>query len=197
MAFAQRCPGGAEIELSMLFVDVRGSTGLAEEMTATEFGRLMNRFYRAATDVLIDSDAVIDKLVGDQVIGLYLPLFTGPNHARPAIVAARRLLEVAGHGSDDGPWLQIGVGVHSGNAYVGTVSGADDTVTDITALGDNVNVGARIASLARPGEVLVSESALRVGGIDLRALEQRRLELKGRSEPITVRVLRTAAAMPS
>lgn len=197
MAFAQRCPGGAEIELSMLFVDVRGSTGLAEEMTATDFGRLMNRFYKAATDVLIDSDAVIDKLVGDQVIGLFLPLFTGPNHARPAIVAARRLLEVAGHGGDDGPWLQIGVGVHSGNAFVGTVSGADDTVTDITALGDNMNIGARLASLARPGEVLVSEASLRISGLDLRGLEQRRLELKGKSEPIDVRVIRAAASMPS
>jgi adenylate cyclase len=197
MAFAQRCPGGAEIELTMLFADVRGSTGLAEEMTATEFGRLMNRFYRIATDVLIDSDAVIDKLVGDQVIGLYLPLFTGSNHARPAIVAARRLLEVAGHNTDQGPWLEIGVGVHSGSAYVGTVSGADDTVTDITALGDNMNIGARLSSMARPGEVLVSEAALRVSGLDLRALELRRLELKGRSEPVEVRVIRTAASMPS
>jgi len=197
MAFAQRCPGGAEIELSMLFVDVRGSTGLAEEMSATDFGRLMNRFYKAATEVLIDSDAVIDKLVGDQVIGLYLPLFTGPNHARPAILAGRRLLEVTGHNADDGPWLQIGVGVHAGNAFVGTVSGADDTVADITALGDNMNVGARLASLARPGEVLVSEAALRAAGVDLMALEQRKLELKGRSEPINVRVIRTAASMPS
>lgn len=197
MAFAQRCPGGAEIELSMLFVDVRGSTSLAEEMTATEFGRLMNRFYEVATDVLIDSDAVIDKLVGDQVIGLYLPMFTGPNHARPAIVAARRLLEVAGHNSDQGPWLQIGVGVHAGSAYVGTVSGKDDTVSDITALGDNMNIGARLSSLARPGEVLVSEAALGISGFDLQGLEQRRLELKGRSEPVYVRVIRTAASMPS
>jgi adenylate cyclase len=196
MAFAQRCPGGAEIELSMLFVDVRGSTGLAEEMTATEFGRLMNRFYKAATDVLIDSDAVIDKLVGDQVIGLYLPLFTGPNHARPAIVAARRLLEVAGHGTDDGPWLQIGVGVHAGNAFVGTVSGSDDTVTDITALGDNMNIGARLASMARPGEAVISEAALRASGLELPDIEQRRLELKGRSEPIDVRVIRTTTSMP-
>ncbi|HET6639886.1 MAG TPA: adenylate/guanylate cyclase domain-containing protein [Gemmatimonadota bacterium] len=197
MAFAKRCPGGAEIELSMLFVDVRGSTGLAEKMSPTDFGRLMNRFYKAATDVLIDSNAVIDKLVGDQVIGLYLPLFTGPNHARPAIVAARRLLEVAGHGTDDGPWLQIGVGVHSGTAFVGTVSGADDTVADITALGDNMNIGARLASMARPGEVLVSEASLRFGDLDLRTLELRRLDLKGKSEPIDVRVIRTAASMPS
>ncbi|HUF89249.1 MAG TPA: adenylate/guanylate cyclase domain-containing protein [Gemmatimonadota bacterium] len=197
MAFAQRCPGGAEIELSMLFVDVRGSTRLAEGMTATEFGGLMNRFYKMATDVLIESDAVIDKLVGDAVIGFYLPLFTGPNHARPAVLAARRLLEVSGHGADEGPWIEIGVGVHAGTAFVGTVGGADGTVSDITALGDNVNVGARLASMARPGEILVSEAALAAGGFDLRGLELRRLELKGKSEPIEVRVIRTAASMPS
>jgi adenylate cyclase len=87
--------------------------------------------------------------------------------------------------------------VHSGKAFVGTVSGADDTVTDITALGDNMNICARLASLAGPGEVLVSEAALQLGGLDLGALEQRRLELKGKSEPIDVRVIRTAASMPS
>lgn len=197
MAFAQRCPGGAEVEISMLFADVRNSSRLAESMSATEFSRLMNRFYKAATDVLIESDAVIDKLVGDAVIGFYLPLFTGPNHARPAVLAARRLLEVAGHGSDAGAWIEIGVGVHAGTAFVGTVEGASGTVSDITALGDNVNVGARLASLARPGEILVSEAALAAGGFDLRNLELRRLDLKGRSEPIHVRVIRTAVAMPS
>lgn len=190
MAFAQRYPGGTELEISMLFVDVRGSTRLAEEMSPTEFGRLMNRFYRTATDVLINTDSVIDKLMGDEVIGFYLPLFTGPNHARPAVVAARRLLRAAVEAESEGPRLQIGVGVHTGNAYVGTVGGAEGTVTDITALGDNVNVTARLASLAGPDEALISEAAYAAGGLDLGPLEERRLELKGRREPITIRVLR-------
>jgi adenylate cyclase len=68
--FARTRPGSAEIELSLLFADVRGSTAIAEGMGATEFGRLMNRFYDAANRVLIDSDAMVDKLVGDEVIGL-------------------------------------------------------------------------------------------------------------------------------
>lgn len=191
MSFAQRCPGGAELEISMLFVDVRGSTRLAEEMSPTEFGRLMNRFYKTATDVLIDTDSVIDKLVGDEVIGFYLPIFTGPNHAGPAVVAAQRLLRGAGEAEEDGPRLPIGIGVHTGNAYVGTVSGAEDTVTDITALGDNVNVTARLASLAGPGEALISEAAYAACRLDLGPLEERRLNLKGRSEPIITRVLRT------
>ncbi|MGH7570658.1 MAG: adenylate/guanylate cyclase domain-containing protein [Gemmatimonadota bacterium] len=173
----------------MLFVDVRGSTHLAEEMTPASFSQLMNRFYQAATDVLIRTDAVIDKLVGDEVIGLYLPLFTGPNHARPAVLAAQELLLATGHGEEGGPWLPIGIGVHTGVAFVGTVGGAEDTVSDITALGDNVNVTARLASVAAPGEALISEASYAAGGVDLGELESRRLELKGRSEPISARVL--------
>lgn len=190
MAFAKRYPGGTELEISMLFVDVRGSTSLAEGMSAGSFGQLMNRFYKAATDVLIRTDAVIDKLVGDEVIGLYLPLFTGPNHARPAVLAAQELLLATGHAEEQGPWLPIGIGVHTGVAFVGTVGGAEDTVTDITALGDNVNVTARLASVAAPGEALISEVAYAAGGLDLGEMESRQLALKGKSEPIPARVLK-------
>jgi adenylate cyclase len=84
-------PGGTEIELSVLFADVRGSTNLAETMSAAEFSRLMSRFYDAATDVLVRTDAFIDKLVGDEVIGLYIPGYAGKHHARKAVRAARRL----------------------------------------------------------------------------------------------------------
>lgn len=194
MAFAKRYPGGTELEISMLFVDVRGSTSLAEQMSASDFSVLMNRFYKAATDVMVRTDAVIDKLVGDEVIGLYLPIFTGPDHARPAIDAAQKLLEVTGHAEREGPWLPIGIGVHTGIAFVGTVSGADHTISDITALGDNVNVTARLASMAGPGEALISEAAYAAGGPHLGDLDKRQLELKGRSEPVTARVLRIPAA---
>ena len=189
MAFAKRYPGGAELEISMLFVDVRGSTGMAEGMSPASFGQLMNRFYKAATDVLIRTDAVIDKLVGDEVIGLYLPLFTGPNHARPAVLAAKELLVATGHAEAEGPWLPIGIGVHTGLAFVGTVGGAEGTVTDITALGDNVNVTARLAAVAAPGEALISEAAYAAGGVDFGELVSRQLELKGKSAPIAARVL--------
>jgi len=192
MAFAKRYPGGTEVEISMLFVDVRGSSHLAEEMTATGFAELMNRFYETATDVLMRTDAIIDKLVGDEVMALYVPLFTGPNHARPAVQAARELLRATGHGEKQGPWLPIGVGVHSGVAYVGTVKGAEGSVDDFTALGDSVNIAARLASLAAPGEALISETACARSGVDLGEADQRKLELKGKSAPVVVRALRVS-----
>jgi len=186
-------PGGAVVELTMLFADVRGSTTLAEQMSALEFGQLMNRFYSLATDVLVNTDAMVDRLIGDQVIGLYIPGVAGPQHPRLAIEAAQNLLQITGHQDPKGPWLPVGVGVHTGPAFVGVVGGTDGNPTDFTALGDNVNITARLASKARAGEILISDSAYAAAGLDLGDLKHQQLELKGKSEPIGVRVLRVLA----
>ncbi|MEJ2487311.1 MAG: adenylate/guanylate cyclase domain-containing protein, partial [Anaerolineales bacterium] len=97
-SFIHEIPGGAEVELTMLFVDVRGSTTIAETMDAFEFSRLMNRFYEVAIKVLVRSNAFIDKLVGDEVTALFIPGFTGEDHARIAVDAGKGLLETTGHG---------------------------------------------------------------------------------------------------
>jgi adenylate cyclase len=188
MWLGQLYPGGTEIELSLLFADVRGSTQLAETMRAAEFGRVMNRFCAAATGVLVRSDAFIDKFVGDEVIGLYIPGYAGRRHARKAMLAAQRLSQSIGYGSPEGPWLSIGVGVHTGVAYVGTVRGIEGSVTDFTALGDNVNIAARLAGAAAPGEALISDAAYTAAGLKLDHLDRRQLALKGKAEPIGVRV---------
>jgi len=182
--------GGAEVELTLLFTDVRGSTTLAEQMTASEFSRLMNRFYDVATHVLINSDAWIDKLVGDEVIGLYLPFL--PDHAARAVEAARELMRATGQGSHDGPWIPVGVGLHTGTAFVGTV-GAADTVTDFTALGDAVNIASRLVAAAAAGEIVMSDAAYAAAGLTGQDLERRELVLKGRTEPVSVRVMRVVA----
>jgi adenylate cyclase len=163
---------------------------MAEQMSGAEFSRLMNRFYAAATDVLIKTDAFIDKLIGDEVMAVYLPIFTGQSHARPAVQAAQGLLRVTGHDDPGGPWLPVGVGVHTGITFFGTVSGAEGTFSDFTALGDNVNITARLASQAAPGEALISDAACLAAELDPAHLEQRQLELKGKSEPVSARVMR-------
>jgi len=195
--FCQPCerfdnPGGAEIELTMLFADVRNSTALAEQMSAKDFSQLMNRFYTVASKVLIRTDALVDRLLGDEVIGLFIPGFAGVEHPRRAIEAAQELLVLTGHRNEKGPWLPVGVGVHTGLAFVGVVGGTGDNPSDFTALGDNVNVTSRLASQAGQGEILISEAAYDAAGLDLGELEQRELELKGKSEKIKVRVLHVA-----
>ncbi len=187
--FATQYQGGAEVELSLLFADVRGSTRLAESMTPTEFSRLINRFYAAVTGVMVRTDALIDKIIGDQVAAMYVPGFAGPQHARRALEAAREILRVTGHGRAEAPWIPLGAGVHTGTAFVGSVGSAEGTV-DITVLGDAANTAARLSSSAAVGEILVSDAALAAAGLNGDDLEHRELELKGKSQPVLVHVLR-------
>jgi len=179
--------GGAEIELTLLFADVRGSTKLGEQMTPVEFSQLIGRFSSECSRVLRDTHAWVDKLVGDQVIGMFIPYFVGPHHQRVALKAAKDLLHATGYDDPSGPWIEVGVGIHSGLAYIGTV-GSKDSVTDITVLGDVPNVAARLSSAAGSGEILISENASRNAEYPF-SVEKRLLDLKGKSQPMPVYVL--------
>jgi len=123
------------------------------------------------------------------VTALFIPGFAGPEHARRAVEAGQNLLRVTGHAHPDGPWVPVGVGVHTGMAWVGSIAGASGAAADFTALGDNVNIAARLASNAGQGEVLISEDTYEAARIKREGLEKRELELKGKSESTTVRVL--------
>lgn len=182
---------GAEVECSLVFADVRDSTRLAESLRPAEFRRRMDRFYRVAFDVLVAHDAFVDKFVGDEVIGIFLPALTDGLHARQALVASLELLAAVAEGTT-GPWIPVGIGVHAGVAYVGAV-GTDEHV-EFTALGDAVNVAARLSSAAAAGEILATEEALRLAAWDPGTLAQRRLTLKGKEAPVDVRVLTVEAA---
>lgn len=186
--FASKYQGGAEVELSLLFADVRGSTALSETMTPVHYSRLINRFYSVSTRIMVESDALIDKIIGDQVAAMYVPGFVGPDHARSAVLAAKKLLAATGHLDPTGPWIPLGAGVHTGTAFVGSVGGHGGT-TDITVLGDVPNTTARLASAAGAGEILVSDATYKSVALAAGQHEIRELELRGKEKPTTVHVL--------
>ena len=190
----QKKPGGAEVSLSLLFADVRGSTSLAESMGAEAFSQLMARFYGTAAAVVDERDGIVDKFVGDEVVALFIPGFAGPDHAAAAITAARELLAATGHGSGGEPWIPVGAAVHTGDAYVGSVGEGD--ALDFTALGDSVNTAARLSSSARAGEILVSGAAATAAGLATEDLEARTLELRGKDESIDVWVVSASSRPP-
>jgi adenylate cyclase len=177
---------GAEIECTLFFADIRGSTQMGESMSARDFRTLLDRFYETAMEVLIEHDAIVDKFVGDEVIGIFIPALAGELHARRGIDAGLELLRATDHETDS-PWVPIGVGVNTGTAYVGAVGTAEHV--EFTALGDSVNVTARLASAAGRGEVLVTEAAARAAKLADGGLERRHLDLKGKSEATDVLVL--------
>jgi adenylate cyclase len=175
---------GAEVDIAVLFADVRGSTTIGEGVDPAAFAELLDRFYRAATGVLLRHDAVIDKLIGDEVMALFIPGISGPEYRRRAVDAALDVMRAVGYGSADGPWLGLGAGVNAGPAFVGNVGASG--VVDFTALGDTVNVAARLQGAAAGGEVVVA------AGVDERVAAggtRRVLELRGHDAPLPTVVL--------
>jgi adenylate cyclase len=168
---------GAEVEISFLFADVRRSSDLARRVGTMEFTHLMQRFYTTANTVLQANDAILDKFVGDEVVGFFLPMLTGANHAGAAVHAAEELLRATGHADPDGAWLPLGAGVHTGTTFVGMVS--NGASSEFTAFGDPINVAAHLAAQAGPGEVLVTEDAMTQSELGTEGLERRHLSLKG------------------
>ncbi len=172
--------GGAEVDVAVLFADIRGSTTLGERAVAGDFAALLSRFYATASRVLLRHDAVVDKLIGDEVMAFFVRGISGENYRRRAVESGIDLLRAVGYGSDAGPWLELGVAVNAGVAYVGNVG---DAVVDFTALGDVVNVAARIQQNAAGGQLLVG------AGVDdalLASAPRQTLSLRGRVEPIDV-----------
>jgi adenylate cyclase len=179
--------GGAEVEVSMLFADIRGSTTMAEKMTPTEFRSLLDRFYTTAARAVFAHDGMVEKFVGDELVAMYPPMLSGERHPEYAVESAQDLLTATGHADPGGPWVSIGAGVHTGRAWFGAVG--EGTHVEITIVGDMVNVTARLAARAEAGEILVSAEAAEKAGLDP-SLPRQTLELKGREEPIEVVSLR-------
>jgi adenylate cyclase len=178
---AHKHPGGAEVEISALFADVRGSTALAERLPPGEFGQLLTRFWGTAARVVDRWDGIVDKFVGDEAVALFIPGFAGEDHAARAVKTGRELLAETGH--DDGePWIPVGIGVHTGLSYVGYIGEGD--ALDFTALGDTVNTAARLTSIAKSGEIVLSDATAIAAGLDTSGLEGRTLELRGREQTV-------------
>ena len=182
---AQKHPGGATIEITALFADIRGSTGLAERIGTTAYSTAVAEYVRIASEAIRGPGGIVDKLLGDGVMALFIPGFAGVDHAAKAVEAARTILREVS--------LPVGIGVHTGPAWVGFVGGIQD-VLDFTALGDAVNVASRLGSDAQAGEILMSAATGASAGLTTTDMDARSLELRGRSEPLEVLAERVSQA---
>ncbi|HKB51729.1 MAG TPA: adenylate/guanylate cyclase domain-containing protein [Solirubrobacterales bacterium] len=173
-------PGGMTTEAGVLFADLRGFTRLSEETDPEAVSILLHRFYACAEDVLFP-EAVIDKLIGDEVMALYLPMYGRFDEAAPVMLGhARDLLRRVGYGSAEGPFTEVGIGLDYGEAFVGNVGRR--SLNDFTAVGDVVNVAARLQGEASGGEILVSGRLAKRLAEPLG--ERLELTLKGKAEPV-------------
>ena len=180
---AKQGPGGAELEISVVFADVRDSTGLAERTSASQFRGLIQQYYRSTAVAIDDNGGIVDKFMGDGVMALFIPVIAGVDHARRAIEAGRAILGTVERDGLGRQGLHVGAGVHTGAAFVGVVGSNDKT--DFTALGDTVNIAARLGAAAGPGELLVSRTTWDQAGLGSPSSE-RDIEIAGRSGTLAV-----------
>jgi adenylate cyclase len=175
-------PGGVTMQTGVLFADIRGFTTQSETTEPEELSKLLRRFYRSAEDVLFP-DAIIDKLIGDEVMALYLPevLRNVDEEDVPALMLehGRALLREIGYGSETGPFAEVGVGIDIGEAFVGNIG--ERALYDFTAVGDVVNTASRLQGQAGGGEIVLSDRV--AAGLPEPAGVREELELKGKSEP--------------
>jgi len=187
--FIHAHPGGAEVELSIAFVDVRHSTELAEHVGALAFGTAMKAFYKTASHVFHESDGFVVSLIGDAVMALFPPGFCGPDHARKAVESAENLIRAKQFTMPDGSSIQVGVGVSTGEAFVGTMAEGPTGVDEVSALGEPVNLAARLSHFAKAGEALIADGACAAASISRDGLERRHVTIAPTLSPIEVSVL--------
>jgi adenylate cyclase len=173
-------PGGTTTEVGVLFADLRGFTSLSERSDPEALSVLLRRFYACAEDVLFP-EAVIDKLIGDEVMALYLPMYGGlDDPAATMLKQSRELLGQVGYGNPGGPFVEVGIGLDYGEAFVGNVG--KRSLYDFTAVGDVVNVAARLQGEAKGGEIVASgRLAERLAAPPGERIE---VSLKGKAEPV-------------
>jgi adenylate cyclase len=191
-------PGGMTAEIGVLFADLRGFTADSESRSPAEVSKHLRRFYAIAEKTFFP-EALIDKLIGDEVMALYVPTLVVPHTteyddglrrriAQVMVDHARALLDRAGYGDAGGgrPAFEIGIGLDFGEAFIGNLG--DQAVHDFTAVGDVVNTASRLQGAAAGGEVVLSER--------LAALlpdppgEPEAVVLKGKKDPVAARRVR-------
>ena len=175
-------PGGIVQYTGVLFADLRGFTERFAGVDPNEVPIVLRRFYRCAEDVLFP-DAVIDKLIGDEVMALYLPDLK-PGMSREEVPArmvehARALLDRVGYGTASGPFVEVGIGLDAGEAFVGNIG--QRALYDFTAVGDVVNTASRLQAHARGGEVVLSQRV--AAALPAPPGTRVELDLKGKPEP--------------
>jgi PAS domain S-box-containing protein len=171
--------GGITQTVSVLHADVRGYTSMAEQMPPDRVVSLLLRYHGAAAKAIRSAGGTIDRFAGDAILALWNAPTPQEDHVRRALRGALAMRDAAALAGAD---LGYGIGVHTGEAMVGNLG--SDQYQNFTAIGDTVNVAARLQGQAMVGEVICSAAVLAAAGDGVRAVSLGALELRGRRAPV-------------
>jgi adenylate cyclase len=181
---------GEEVEVSVMFLDVRGFTAFSEKAAAHEVVATLNRLYDAVVPVIARQGGHANKFIGDGLLAVFGAPARHVDHAARAVAAAREIARLVR--DDMGGELRVGLGVNSGRVVVGTIGGGGRR--DFTVIGDTVNTAARVEAATRVtgDDILITEATLRALGESAGEFEERpSAPLKGKSETVRLYGLRS------
>jgi class 3 adenylate cyclase len=181
--------GGSRREISVLFADVVAFTPLTDQLGAEQIVGLLNELFTVLTDVVFRHGGTIDKFIGDCVMAVWGAATPSDDHADRALAAAEDMLRFVEVGNESwlakyGVSIELAIGVNSGAAIVGNIG--SESRMEFTAIGDTVNVAARLEAIARPSQILATLATknLSDGGYDFADLGER--VMTGRAQPVHV-----------
>lgn len=187
--FLKAFPGGAEIDMAMLFCDLRGSVALSASMSPRAFKEMISLMRETIIPAIWRADGFVLQFQGDSVIAVWPPGFSGPDYARKAVQGSLALPKVLEQTSFEGRALPVGMALHSGRAYLSTVASLGGDMQEVSAFGFDVNVAARLSAAAAAGEVLISESAMAAAGRSIEEAQLQSYTLKGIDHKVQAMVL--------
>jgi adenylate cyclase len=189
--------GGERRPTTVLFSDIRGFTAMAESMGPDAIAQLLSEYFTEMVDVIFDFGGTLDKFMGDAIMALWGAPIGHPDDADRALRAAVEMQQAVARlnerwASEGRPEIRVGIGINHGEVFAGNIG--SNRRLDYTVIGDAVNVAARLCAEAGPGEVLVTESVLRVvhGGVDHEYLPE--MALKGKTQVVQVYRVRSVGA---
>ena len=196
-----RAMPGEEREIAILFADIRDFTSLSEDRLPYDVVFVLNRYFAAMGMAVEEAGGRVDKFIGDGLMALFgveRGVETGSLHAmRAARRMAERLVEVNSVLVHElGRPLRIGIGIHAGPVIVGEMGYR--RATSVTAIGDTVNTASRLEAMTKElgAQLVVSDPVVRHAGLDLSEYPAQDIEVRGRAQPLSVRIVKNAQTLP-
>ena len=181
--------GGEESEITILFSDIRGFTSMSEKLSPTQIVKLLNKYFQSMIDVVFKFNGTLDKIVGDELMVLYGVPLKNENDTENAVSTAIEMFKSLDKFNskiikDGFEPFQIGIGINKGKAVSGNIGSQQQM--NYTVIGDTINLGARLCSHAKSGEILISRSVKDTLTNDHKFKEISPIQVKGKSKPIDV-----------
>jgi class 3 adenylate cyclase len=174
-------------QLTIMFADIRSFTSLAEKMTPEKVVTMLNHYFSVMVEIIFSCNGMLDKFVGDQLMAVFGHLSDEKRGARDAVLAALKMQRAMKNvqqalAEQDLPAFQIGIGINTGKAIIGSVGSTNRQ--DYTVIGDAVNTAARLEEQAGPGEIIIGERTYSHLPDSIQVKNRLSLRVKNRMEPV-------------